>query len=101
MVRVFYPSPDVSMVLRTDADWNRNVEPEATENGTVFRFTLASQRPFVYFKPCIIDGDHVHWSPGMNSLAVLSEPGPRDSSGNSGEGARVGLSGQQRRAQLL
>ena len=78
VVRVFYPSPDVSMVLRTDADWNRNVEPEATENGTVFRFTLASERPFVYFKPCIIDGDHVHWSPGMNSLAVLSEPGPRD-----------------------
>ncbi|MEO6970024.1 MAG: alpha/beta hydrolase-fold protein [Chthoniobacterales bacterium] len=44
----------------------------------MFDFTVASERPFLYFKPCLIDGSGLHWSAGMNNLAVLSEPGPRD-----------------------
>jgi predicted alpha/beta superfamily hydrolase len=77
-VRVFYPLTKGSMVLRTEADWHQDLEPETSEDGTMFEFTVASERPFLYFKPCVIDGDQVHWSAGMNNLAVLSEPGTRD-----------------------
>lgn len=77
-IRVFYPLTKGSMVLRTESDWGHSLEPEANEDGTMFEFTVASERPFLYFKPCVIDADAVHWSAGMNNLAVLSEPGSRD-----------------------
>lgn len=77
-VRVFYPLTKGSMVLRTEADWHQDLEPETSEDGTMFEFTVASERPFLYFKPCVIDGDQVHRSAGMHNLAVLSEPGTRD-----------------------
>lgn len=77
-VRVFYPLTSGKLVLRTEADWDRNLEPETSEAGTMYEFTVASERPFLYFKPCVIDGDRLHWSAGMNNLAVMSEPGSRD-----------------------
>jgi predicted alpha/beta superfamily hydrolase len=77
-IRVFYPLTKGSMVLRTEAGWTHNLEPEMSEDGSMFEFTVASERPFLYFKPCVVDGGHVHWSAGMNNLAVLSEPGTRD-----------------------
>jgi predicted alpha/beta superfamily hydrolase len=78
-IRVFYPLAKGSMVLRTAGDWDHNIEPESvSDDKTVFEFTVAAERPFLYFKPCIIDGCRIHWSAGMNNLAVLSEPGSRD-----------------------
>jgi predicted alpha/beta superfamily hydrolase len=77
-IRVFYPLTNGSIVLRTEAAWDHDLEPEASADGTMFEFTVSSERPFLYFKPCLIDGGQVHWSAGMNNLAVLSEPGPRD-----------------------
>ncbi len=78
-IRVFYPLAKGSMVLRTEAAWDHNVEPETiSEDETVFEFRVAAQRPFLYFKPCVIDGNQIHWSDGMNNLAVLGEPGSRD-----------------------
>ena len=56
-VRVFYPLTNGSMVLRTEADWDHDLEPEVSTDGTMFEFTVASERPFLYFKPCVIDGD--------------------------------------------
>jgi predicted alpha/beta superfamily hydrolase len=61
-----------------EGDWNHNLEPETAEGNTIFEFAVTSNRPFLYFKPCVIDGGELHWSAGMNNLAVLSESGTRD-----------------------
>lgn len=80
LVRVFYPTTNARVVLRTDADWNAVVEPLGPpEGGTCWSFAVESSEPFFYFKPCLVDpsGDF-RWSVGANYLAVASVPGPRD-----------------------
>lgn len=80
-LRVVYPRPPGSrMVLRTEQDWGRDVEPSSTSpDGTVTTFTVSTDRPFLYFKPCLITGDRwFHWSIGANSLALNAPPYGRD-----------------------
>ena len=57
-LRVHYPVTDGRLVLRTDADWDRDVEAvEVSDDGTCFTFRLEAKRPFLYFKPCLKVGD--------------------------------------------
>jgi predicted alpha/beta superfamily hydrolase len=78
-LRVRYPVMDGRIVLRTDEDWNRDLEPaEVSENGTCFTFHLEAKRPFLYFKPCLRIGQDVQWAVGSNGLVLMTNSGTRD-----------------------
>lgn len=69
-VRVHYPRDRGRVVLRTDVDWERDVEPTKSKDGA-WTFQLdAGDRPFVWFKPVLKDGSAPTWSQGPNRLAV-------------------------------
>ena len=70
-IRVRYPLERGRLVLRTDLDWERDVEPTAADPATgSFDFRIPLDRPFAYFKPVIRDGDALHWSRGENYLLL-------------------------------
>ena len=78
-LRVIYPLRSGKIVLRTDVDWNRDVEAVAVSpDRTVFEFGYDLDRPYFYFKPCVIDQSGFHWAAGTNYLAVMSTPGGKD-----------------------
>ena len=73
-LRVAYPAEGGRLVLRTEQDWERDVEPEAaSEDGTIWTFRVRADQPFVYFKPCLVRGGGVHWAVGPNNLLLMSE----------------------------
>ena len=54
-VRVCYPAGTGTLVLRTDLDWEHDIDPVAvSSDGNTATFEIEAQRPFVYFKPCLI-----------------------------------------------
>lgn len=78
-IRVFYPNPEGRVVLRTDLDWDRDVEAARVEDGgSRWEFTVDADQPYFYFKPVIRAGDQLRWSVGSNYLAVTTAQGPRD-----------------------
>jgi predicted alpha/beta superfamily hydrolase len=79
-IRVFYPKQGGRIVLHTELDWDQDVEPSRIEDdGTRWEFDLTTDRPYLYFKPCIRDGSGaLHWSVGSNYLAVTTTSQVRD-----------------------
>jgi len=78
-VSVFYPLQSGRIVLRTEADWERNIEAEViSPDRRTYEFTLSSSHPFVYFKPFLIVGHETQRAGGMNDLIVLTESDSRD-----------------------
>ena len=78
-LRVVYPRPPGSkMVLRTEQDWNKDLQPSGTStDGTVTTFQVNATRPYLYFKPCLVTQDgQLHWSVGSNYLALNTARGP-------------------------
>jgi len=72
-LRVAYPAGRGRIVLRTEQDWERNMEPVAvSEDGTVSTFALEADRPFLYFKPCLVESGAVHWAVGRNRLVLMT-----------------------------
>jgi predicted alpha/beta superfamily hydrolase len=66
------------MTLRTELDWNKGIEPiEVSADGTTSTFRLSSRQPFLYFKPCLVDGSSSHWAVGENNLLLMTEPDRR------------------------
>ena len=46
-LRVVYPLTEGRIALRTELDWNRDVEPDTPEDaGNTFTFTIQSSKPF-------------------------------------------------------
>ena len=79
IVSVRYPLESGRMLLRTDADWEADLEPvDASEDCTRFDFDVAHDGPFRYFKPVLRRADGVHWSCGENHLALADGPGRLD-----------------------
>src|SRR5207342_1511675 len=75
---VAYPTGRGHMVLRTEQDWERNLEPAAvSEDGSISTFELEVDQPFLYFKPCLVESGTTHWALGANKLAVMTEPDAR------------------------
>ena len=75
-ISVFYPLQRGRLVLRTDADWNHEIEPVEIDGGAHrFDFKIATGRPYFYFKPCIVEGEACHWSRGTNYLAIPPDGG--------------------------
>ena len=77
-LRVAYPSGRGRMVLRTETDWERSVEPVAvSEDGNVSTFELEADQPFLYFKPCLVESGATHWAVGPNKLVLMTEKDTR------------------------
>ena len=77
-LRVAYPAPRGRMVVRTEKDWDANLEPVAvSDDGTVSTFELEADQPFLYFKPCLVESGSTHWALGPNKLAIMTEPDAR------------------------
>jgi predicted alpha/beta superfamily hydrolase len=77
-LRVCYPAGNGRIVLRTELDWNSNVEALTEKDGT-YTFELKARQPFLYFKPCLIQGEQIFWAKGENSLLLMTEADQRPS----------------------
>jgi predicted alpha/beta superfamily hydrolase len=79
-LRVRYPAGQGRMVLRTELDWDHDLEPvEVSEDGETSTFALEARKPFLYFKPCLRGDDgRVRWSIGPNLLVLMTTEGVRD-----------------------
>ncbi len=76
-VHVRYPLDDGRLVLRTDRDWEADVEPvDVQPDHQCVLFELPEDRPFVYFKPLRVRAADRSWAVGANSLAFPSDNGP-------------------------
>lgn len=73
-IRVHYPAGQGHMVLRTELDWDLDVEPtEVSDDGACSTFELEARRPFLYLKPCLrAAGGEPRWAVGPNLLALLT-----------------------------
>ena len=77
-LRVAYPAGNRRMVLRTDQDWDHDLEPISTsKDGNTWTFELKSDQPFLYFKPCLIKDNEFHWAIGPNKLLLMQEDDKR------------------------
>jgi predicted alpha/beta superfamily hydrolase len=77
-VRIRYPADRGRIVLRTENDWNKDVESVAlSEDGATWTFSVEADQPFLYCKPCLVRGGERHWAVGHNSLLLMSEPDRR------------------------
>jgi len=73
-LRVAYPSGHGRIVLRTEQDWEKDLEPVAvSEDGNVSTFELSADQPFLYFKPCLVESGTTHWALGPNKLVIMTE----------------------------
>ncbi len=76
-IDVRYPLERGRLTLRTDSDWEEDVEPSvdgAGETGATFHLTL--KKPFAYFKPVLwVDGE-MYWSKGDNYLVLAGATRP-------------------------
>ncbi len=72
-ITVYYPleTSNGDLVLRTDVDWGKDIEPVSLSDSSGFHFEVATDRPFFYFKPGIHRADGFVWSRGANYLALL------------------------------
>ncbi|MBI5544904.1 MAG: alpha/beta hydrolase [Deltaproteobacteria bacterium] len=72
-VHVHFPSGDGRVLLRTELDWDKDVEPvSVSPDGTRHEFLLESDRPFLYVKPCLRRGAETVWATGPNMLVLLT-----------------------------
>jgi predicted alpha/beta superfamily hydrolase len=62
------------MVLRTENDWERDLDPIAVSaDGSTTTFELEARRPFLYLKPCLVTRDGgVRWAVGPNWLSPMT-----------------------------
>src|SRR6266702_4226468 len=67
-IRVVYPIGDAKMVLRTEQNWDANIEPVG-QNDCVSKFAIETERPYFYFKPVLLRD---------NFLAVATSGAPLD-----------------------
>ena len=77
-LRVCYPAETGTVVLRTELDWGRDIHPtELGSDGATASFEVEAQKPFVYFKPCLIQNGRLHWAAGPNNLLIMAAEDPR------------------------
>jgi predicted alpha/beta superfamily hydrolase len=71
---VAYPAGRGRLVLRTELDWDRDVEPAAvSDDGNTSVFEVEVDQPYLYYKPCLVRSGEVLWAVGPNSLLLMGE----------------------------
>ncbi len=74
-IRVIYPQDGGRLALRTDANWDADVEA-FSRNGCTTEFQVETDRPYFYFKPVQLRDGTTMWSRGENCLAVPTSDVP-------------------------
>ena len=77
LIRVVYPTDGGRIALRTEENWNSNIEAHSVgRNGSLSEFWIRTERPYFYFKPVLVSDSSVQWSRGENFLAVATSGAP-------------------------
>ncbi|HET7285906.1 MAG TPA: hypothetical protein VFI71_00505, partial [Pyrinomonadaceae bacterium] len=76
-IRVIYPRNGERIALRTDENWDLDVEA-ASRRGSTTKFQIKTDRPYFYFKPALIRDGATVWAMGENCLAVATSGAPLD-----------------------
>jgi predicted alpha/beta superfamily hydrolase len=77
-LRVSYPVDGRRLILRTERDWEHDIEPVAvSDDGNTWTFRVEADQPFLYFKPCLVRDGTLHWSIGPNNLLLMGEKDQR------------------------
>jgi len=74
-LRIAYPAGKGRIMLRTEQDWNKNIEPvEVSNDGNISTFHLEAHQPFLYIKPVLV-GNHGETvsSSGPNKMMLMLE----------------------------
>ena len=79
-LRVAYPPGSGALVLRTELDWDKDVEPASVTVDGISTFQIQACHPFLYFKPCLVQNGKFHWAKGDNQLLIMTEDERRISS---------------------
>ena len=71
-IYVRYPHQDnAQIVLLTESDWSEEIQAsEVDAKGNCSKFTVATERTFLYFKPALRIGEEMHFCRGANYLAL-------------------------------
>ncbi len=70
-VRVHYPISRGEVLLRSELDWDADLEPVAEDRTAGWcEFRLDFDAEFLYFKPVLVDSSGLHWAKGDNDLAL-------------------------------
>jgi len=77
IINVFYPADGAKILLRTEADWDRDVEPTRSDEAGS-EFLTETDRPFFYFKPVLQRNGQPEWARGENFLAIATSETPLD-----------------------
>lgn len=79
-LRVSYPAGNGRIVLRTEQDWSKNIEPiSVSGDGNTSIFELQADQPFLYFKPCLVRNNEFYWARKPNKLLLMEEDDGRGS----------------------
>jgi predicted alpha/beta superfamily hydrolase len=69
-IQVFYPPTEGRIVLRTELDWERDIEASyVSEDRTISEFVVKAPHHYFYYKPCLVGRERL-WSRGANYLAT-------------------------------
>ena len=72
-IRVCYPAGTGTLVIRTELDWGRDLNPVAvSSDGNMATFEIEAQQRFVHFKPCLIKNGSLHWAVGPDNLLIMA-----------------------------
>jgi len=71
-IRVCYPAGTAALVIRTELDWGRDLNPVAvSSDGNTATFEIETQQRFVPFKSCLIKNGSLHRAVGPDNLLIM------------------------------
>src|SRR5438128_7736660 len=93
LIRVVYPADGRRIALRTEHDWDTNIDAigqnsravagiddpghaNDSRSGGAWEFLIETERPYFYFKPVLLREDGTQWSRGENFLVVATSGAP-------------------------
>ena len=78
-INVIYPLDAGRIVLRTEDDWQQNIEAASVDPATTTHsFRVTTTRPFFYFKPCVVRQSEISWAKGTNYLLLANSVTEKD-----------------------